>query len=127
LRKVATVIMFLFVFGVDLGRGSAQAQDGLATFVMTSTTQFTVFLKFYSQNRPHVWPGPSEHWELNDSAPHSFVLACRIGETVCFGGGYSQDGNGSYWGVGFLGNQPCTRCCLVCGADNPAHSWVLDD
>jgi hypothetical protein len=127
LRKIAAVVLFLSALGVGLDTGSAQAQNGLATFNFTNNARYTIFLKFYSQNRPHVWPGPSDHYNLNDSQEHSFALACDIGEQICYGGGYSQDGTGAYWGVGFLGNQGCTGCCLTCGANNPTHGWNLED
>jgi hypothetical protein len=127
LRRIAAAVLFLFALGVGLDTGGAQAQDGLATFNITNTARYTIFLKFYSQNRPWAWPGPSDHWILDDSQEHSFRLACNIGEKICYGGGYSQDGNGSYWGVGFLGNHGCTSCCLVCGANNPTGGWSLND
>jgi hypothetical protein len=126
-RKMAAVVLFLLALGVGLGTGSARAQDGNATFIITNSAQYTVFLKFYSQGRGWVWPGASEHYTLNDSAPHSFRLGCNIGEKICFGGAYSQNGSGKNWGVGFLNDRGCTGCCLVCDASNPTHSWNLVD
>ena len=127
MRKIAAVVLFLAALGIGLDTGSAQAQNGLATFNLTNNATYTIYVKFFSQNRNWAWPGPSDHWTLNDNGEHSFRLACNIGEKICFGGGYSQDGTGTYWGVGFLGNQACTDCCLVCAADNPTHGWTLDN
>jgi hypothetical protein len=126
-RKMTAVVLFLFALGVGVVSGSARAQDGQATFNITNSARYTIFLKFYSQDRSWVWPGSSEHYTLNDSAEHSFTLACSIGEKICFGGGYSQNGLGRYWGVGFLNHQGCTGCCLSCDASNPTHSWNLVD
>jgi hypothetical protein len=126
-RKLAAVVLFLAAFGVGLASVGTQAQAGSATFNLINNARYTIFLKFYSQNRPYVWPGPNDHYTLSDNGEHSFPLACNAGEKICYGGGYSQDGSGNYWGVGFLGNQGCTGCCLVCGNDNPTHAWSLDE
>jgi hypothetical protein len=126
-RKLAAVVLFLAALGVGLESGSAQAQNGTATFNLVNNARYTIFLKFYSQSRSYVWPGPSDHYTLSDNGEHSFPLACNVGEKICYGGGYSQDGSGTYWGVGFLGNEGCTGCCLVCGTNNPTHAWSLDD
>jgi hypothetical protein len=127
LRKMAGVILFLFALTLGFNSGGAQAQNGRATFNFVNNASYTIFLKFYSQNRPYVWPGPSDHYILADNGEHSFTLACNIGEKICYGGGYSQDGNGSYWGLGFLGNQGCTACCLTCAANNPTAGFTLQD
>ncbi len=127
MRKIAAVLLFLFALGVGLDTGSAQAQNGLATFNMTNNAKYTIFLKFFSQNRAYVWPGPSDHYTLSDNGEHSFKLACNSGEQICYGASYSQDGSGTYWGVGFNGNQGCSGCCLVCAGNNPTHGWSLDD
>jgi hypothetical protein len=127
LRKIAAVMVFLAALGIGLNTGKAQAQNGSVTFNLTDNATYTIYVKFYSQNRNWTWPGPSDHWTLGDNAQHSFKLACNVGEKICYGGSYSQDGNGTYWGVGFLGNQSCTDCCLVCAANNPTHAWNLDN
>lgn len=125
MRKVAAFVLFLIVPCLGLAGGQAQAQNGAATFNLTNNARYKIFVKFYSQN--HVWPGQATHIELADNLEHSFRLGCDIGEKICFGGGYSQDGLGLYWGVGFLGNQGCNACCLACGANNPTASWSLNE
>ena len=125
MRKIAAVLLLLFAVGVGLDTGSAQAQT--ATFNMTNNAKYTIYLKFFSQNRNWVWPGPSDHYTLSDNGEHSFTLNCNNGEKVCYGASYSQDGSGTYWGVGFTGNQGCTGCCLTCATNNPTHGWSLDD
>ncbi len=127
MRKMAGGVLFLFALTLGFNSGSAQAQNGLATFNFTNNARYTVFLKFYSENRSYVWPGPSDHYTLSDNGEHPFTLACNIGEKICYGAGYSQDGTGNYWGVGFLGNQGCTACCLTCAGNNPTAGWTLTE
>jgi hypothetical protein len=125
LRNVATIGLFLLAVCLGLGGGHAQAQNGTATFNLTNNARYQIFIKFYSQDT--VWPGVSSHYILADNLQHSFPLACTIGEKICYGGGYSQNGSGSYWGIGFFGNQGCSACCLICGPNNPTANWSLND
>ena len=125
MRKLAALVLFVFALCLDSGSGSAWAQSGSATFRLMNNARYQIFLKFYSPT--HVWPGASNHFTLADNGEHSFPLACDVGEKICYGAGYSQDGSGAYWGVGFLGDQGCSQCCLICGPNNPSASWSLND
>jgi hypothetical protein len=126
LRKIAAVVLFLFALGLGFDTGNAQA-SGLVTFNITNNARYTIFLKFFSQNRSWVWPTATSNYVLNDNKEHSIRLTCNIGEKICYGAGYSHDGTGSSWGVGFLGKLGCSGCCLTCAANNPTHAWSLDD
>ena len=123
MRKVAAVVALVFALAVGLGTGRTWA--GNVTFNITNSAPSIIYLKFFSRSRPWAWPSASEHYNLDDGLEHSFTLTCNNGEQVCFGGGYSQDGSGRYWGVGFLNDHGCTNCCLICGPDNPTHGWNL--
>jgi hypothetical protein len=126
-KHFSAIFLFLISLGIGLDVGSALAQNGSVTFRITNKATYTIYLKMYSENRSWVWPGGTNHWTLDDNAEHAFTLTCNVGEKVCYGGGYSQDGKGTYWGVGFLNNHGCTACCLTCGANNPTHGWSLDN
>jgi hypothetical protein len=104
-----------------------QASPGLcgeATFNLTNKARFSVMVKVFAKDRHWTWPGSTRHWSLNDSAKHSFHVACQNGERVCYGGAYRAN-NRTYWGVGFKGDKGCQDCCLTCG--DASHSWNLID
>ena len=114
-------------FGLLLivGAGTGPAQSGDATFKLTNNAQFSIMIKFFSQNRNWVWPSPTSHYTLSDNGEHDFPLACQDGENICFGGSYTAD-DATYWGVGFNGDKGCQGCCLTCGS-NVSHDWTLND
>ena len=118
-------LLAAFAFGllVIFGTSTQPAQSGDATFKLTDKAAYSIMVKFFSQNRSWVWPGPTSHWTLSDNGQHSFRLACNDGEKICFGGSYTADDR-TYWGVGFQGNKGCQGCCLVCG-NNVWHAWNL--
>jgi hypothetical protein len=113
-------------FGLVLmvAASSDPAQSGDATFKLTDRAPFSIIVKFFSQNRNWVWPGPTSHWTLGDNAQHAFRLACQDGEKICYGASYTADDQ-TYWGVGFKGDKGCQNCCLTCG-NEVSHAWNLD-
>ena len=129
LRRFATAILCVFVLVIGLGTRQALAQDGLVTFKFTNDAKYTIYMKMFSQSRNHVWPSGSTHYVLDDSEERTARLACRVGEKICYGGGYRTDGTGSYWGTGYQGNKACRGCCLTCGAEDEdvSYSWTLTD
>jgi len=75
---------------------------------------YIVSLEFYSQNYDRAWPGNGNVYVLDDSAVHSYALACDYGEKICFGAWVRGDSS-KYWGTGRDGLQGCSDCCYVCG------------
>jgi hypothetical protein len=122
MRKFLATMLCGFFLIVAGGTGPAQCGD--ETFKLTNNARFTIMVKFFSQNRNWVWPGPTQHWTLSDNAQHDFKLGCQDGEKICFGGAYTADDR-TYWGVGFKGDKPCQGCCLTCS--NGWHAWTLND
>jgi len=122
--KLSRAIVFGFLLVVGIGTVSVQAGD--ATFKLTNKAQYTIILKLFSQSRNWIWPGPTQHFTLDDDAEHDFALSCQNGENICFGGSYNSNDQPRYWGVGFLGDKGCNGCCLVCG-NNVWHAWNLTE
>lgn len=80
-----------------------------------SDYRYTVSLAFFSQDRRgHYWPGNDQAWILNDSRVHEYHISCRTGERICYGAWPKGNPRKSYWGVGFGGQQRCSRCCQLC-------------
>jgi hypothetical protein len=95
---------------------------GMATFNLTNkSADASIMVKFFSQNRGWVWPGPGTHFDLSDRLQHQYSLSCQSGETICYGGSPPGENTGS-WGVGFQGDKGCSKCCMDCGG---THSWDL--
>lgn len=120
--STACFLGFVLLIGVEIGLAGA----GEVTFKMTNKARYAIIIKFFSQNRHWVWPGPTTHYILDDDAEHDFPLACRNGEKICFGGSYNSNDRPRYWGLGLHGDKGCKNCCLTC-ADNVWHGWVLSE
>jgi hypothetical protein len=129
--KLAAAVIFalLGIVGAAIllvaGAGSGSAQGGNATFKLTNKAENAIMVKFFSKTRGHVWPSASSHENLKDDAQHAFVLACEVGEEICYGGSDTAS-NKKYWGVGFKGDKACKDCCITCG-NNVSHAWSLVD
>ena len=123
LRKFVPAIFFGLVLILGAGMNSAQAGD--VTFKLTNKARYSIIIKFFSQDRDWVWPGPTKHWTLDDNGEHDFRLSCVDGEKVCYGGAYDENDK-TYWGLGFKGNKGCKGCCLTCGS-GVWNSWDLLD
>jgi hypothetical protein len=122
--RISTTIFLglLFLGGLDI----ESAKAGEATLTMTNNAPFTIMIKFFSRSRNAIWPGPTQHYTLDDDAPHDFPLACVNGERICYGGSYNANDTPRFWGVGFRGDKGCNRCCIICG-DNVSHAWRLTE
>ena len=127
--RLATTIVFglLGIAGVAIvlvaAAGPGLAQGGNATFKLTNKAENAIMIKFFSEKRGHVWPSASTHENLNDDAQHSFLLACEVGEEICYGGSDTAS-NKKYWGVGLKGDKACKDCCIKCG-NSVSHAWSL--
>ena len=53
MRKLLTAIFFGLLLIVGVGTESAQSGD--ATFSLTNNGRFSIIVKFFSQNRNHLW------------------------------------------------------------------------
>ncbi len=85
-----------------------------------------VEVRFHSQNRRAVWPGPTKHFTLADYKVGTFKLSCVAGEKICFGA--APAGNASkVWGVGPDGKVQCKDCCHTCGGDTKTKIHDLND
>jgi len=96
--------------------GPVKADD--VTIKVRSMVSVQAQIKFYSQDRSHVWPSVSTAWNLDDYATHAYSLACISGEKICFGAwSVARDGyTGSLsWGVGHGDTRSCRSCCFICG------------
>ena len=70
-----------------------------------------VYLRFFSQDRDAVWPGPDEYYVLDDGDPHEARLRCWEGEKICYG---AWTTGGDEWGVGENDASSCNGCCTTC-------------
>ncbi len=85
-------------------------------FRIGSNHRNIVSLKFFSQDRSHVWPNADEVYLLKDSATHRFNLRCRRNESVCYGA-WVRGIKSSYWGVGPSNKNSCTNRAYPVNAD----------
>ena len=74
---------------------------------------YKIYLKFYSQDRNHVWPGGGKVYVLDDGREHTFHIRGLGGEKVCYGAWVAGDSS-TYWGVGKDNEHGCSDCCYYC-------------
>jgi hypothetical protein len=113
-QRLALAILALFG-ALTLEPSLARAEN--ETWTIRSSYPYKVQLKFYSQDRNHVWPSVSRAYVLDDSRQHEFSLSCQPGERICYGAwDVTTRGSGNkYWGVGQNDRHGCQRCCWTCG------------
>lgn len=83
------------------------------TFEMTNEYGRDIQIVFYSEDRNHAWPGGDQAYNLRRGRDERWVLACRRGEKICYGGWVRGDAR-TYWGVGLNRRHSCDRCCVTC-------------
>jgi tetratricopeptide (TPR) repeat protein len=77
----------------------------------------TLYLRFFSSERNHIWPGVGRHWVLNDNDVQTIQLNCRPNEKICYGAWIPEDDDDddiTYWGAGKDGDKACSNCCHRC-------------
>ena len=74
---------------------------------------YTIYLKFFSQDRDWSWPGGGEVYVLDYGREHTFHIKGLGGEKVCYGA-WSAGDPSTYWGVGKDGSRGCNKCCYWC-------------
>jgi hypothetical protein len=127
LRYLTLIVVILgAMFTADPPRAQAQ---GVVTFKFTNSARYTIYIRMFSQNRAWSWPGGDRAFVLDDRLEHSFLLECRVGEKICYGGSYRTGDGDGFWGVGVSGKRGCTSCCLRCGTDGEDvwASWDLSE
>lgn len=107
------LVLILFLIGLAPSVMPKQAQAEELEWTLRNEHGATVYVLFFSKTRNHVWPGGGNTYVFNDRGTHTQRLACRRGETICFGG-FNAD-RSLFWGVGAAGTKGCTTCCRVCG------------
>lgn len=106
MRVFALFSALLLLFG-------ASASAETVTFRVKSDHPYIVQIKFYSQNRNHVWPSAAQAYELRDSEYHNYSLTCLKGEKICFGA-WDKGNPDTYWGSGPRDKFGCQNCCQLC-------------
>ncbi len=96
----------------NCGNTAVTANDQI-TFRVESNHPNIVSIKFFSQDRSHVWPNADEVYLLKDSATHEYVLGCQSGEQICYGA-WVRGVESTYWGVGKSDKHSCESCCYRC-------------
>jgi hypothetical protein len=81
-------------------------------------------VEFYSQTRPHAWPGDYRVYLLRPSENSSMSLRCIPGEKICFGA-WSHANINRQWGVGYKRRLGCENCCAYCGS-GPRSIRIVD-
>lgn len=85
--------------------------------VLRRTSQ-TVWLRFHSETRKHVWPGVGRHWILDQGQEQSIRINCQPNEKICYGAWVP--GQDLHWGVGEDGDEQCSGCCHRCDSQTTA-------
>jgi hypothetical protein len=119
-------VLAVLAFGAfaSFGAGPSMSEAAELQWRIKSNYRYKVQVAFYSQSRPHVWPGRNRAYGLNDYQTHTYTLSCVAGERICFGAWVTGRGN-TYWGVGPDNRYSCQRCCAICGA-GPTQVQVLN-
>ncbi len=105
---------------------SAPAFADTITWQLRSFHPNPVELKFFSQNRRAIWPGPTKHFTLRDYKVSAFKLSCVAGETICYGA-TPRGTRSKSWGVGIDGKLQCKDCCQTCNGNTRTKVQNLND
>ena len=124
MKKIPVMGLLPALLAVALGASSNAAADD-ETFRVKSMAESEVQIKFFSQDRHVVWPGPDEHYTLSDYGEHAFRLRCVNGEKICYGAWVSGDED-RYWGAGYDGSEGCSSCCVTCQGGQTT-TYILRD
>jgi hypothetical protein len=122
-RLALAILALLGAFVLAPSTASAETE----TWTIRSSYPYQVQLKFYSQDRRHVWPSATRAYLLDDSRQHEFSLQCRPGERICYGAwDVTTRGSGNrYWGVGQGDRHGCRGCCWTCGREGDPRAINL--
>jgi hypothetical protein len=106
------MLFFGLLFSLFTTSG-AEAAPGTATFQIQSDTKYIVRVALFSAKRNKSWPSSGEYWEIVDSKPKTYKVACEVGEKICYGAWYQH--LSAEWGVGHKNRYECKDCCITCG------------
>ncbi|GEP06130.1 hypothetical protein [Methylobacterium oxalidis] len=97
-------------------RAEQERKGNSVTFKIASNDVKSIRLKFFSQQRNHVWPGSNQSYTIgaSDSDYKTYNLSCRKGEKICFGA-FRDDDENVAWGSGRYDKMGCQDCCTTCG------------
>ena len=107
------------------------------SFRLGNTANRTMLVRFFNFGSPQshppkgVWPAAGKAYVLKPGETDDYDLACRKGESVCFGVEF-QDEQGSsrqsfsYWGTALSGEEACEQCCGTCGEGSYAIDLTHD-
>lgn len=115
LKIVRAMVAIAIILAASFAARPAAAEN--STWTVTSTYDYKVSIAFYSQQSNRSWPGGDKVWIIADSRAHEYSLACRPGETICYGAWPTGNDGSRYWGVGRDNANHCKSCCYKCGAD----------
>lgn len=106
-RRLAICLLAL---GLAPSAGSAD----VLRWHVTNLSPYRAQIDFYSEDRPHEWPGGGKAWPLEDYGSHTYNLECRTHEHICYGAWIPNHAE-YYWGSGGNHDQKCKNCCAYCG------------
>lgn len=105
---------------VDDIKDNQNADESVTTFQIKSNYQYRISLKFYSEDRRHFWPSYDSAYVIDDYEFHTYRLACRAGEKICYGAW--NNGGTLMWGVGHHESQGCQNCCRTCNGGTGTYT-----
>ena len=82
-----------------------------------------LLLNVRTRARTHAWPAAASSWPIAAGKSHTVAIACRQGDSICFGAGRAEPDDadkGAYWGRGVDGSHGCENCCYLCGGGDVA-------
>lgn len=65
------------------------------------------------------WPTGNGWHPLDTPGEREYVLACVVGETICYGARSADNGASAYWGWSAESRVGCSECCFLC--DGASH------
>jgi hypothetical protein len=89
---------------------------------MTNSSGVSIATQFFSLSRIGLsWPGSKS--PLIAGQTEDYDLACESYEKICYGAWMVSQKEFGHWGVGPLGTDRCTDCCMTC--DGTLHVFTL--
>lgn len=83
------------------------------SFFMTNRQPNAVVVELHARESGTVWPGGDRVYLLDPSERKTVTIACRQGETICYGAWVHGDDSVAF-GIGPDRDLECANCCSIC-------------
>jgi hypothetical protein len=111
----------------DAQKKLRQYRDHTVTVTIRNSSFDPAYIRYFRMSNRRIWwpDGGKAYFAPKDGQPRSATLACKKGETICYGA-WAQINDEFYWGVGSLARQGCDDCCFACGGGDISYNLTAD-